>query len=115
CYDLRALEILRQLNHTSSIAHYSRHLGIIYVQAGQSDLAHDCFCESLTGYEKLKDVRGLADFLRNLAHMLPIAEASVRLLGAAQTLNATISAPPLVFDGDMERGHSVLGDAVFES
>ncbi len=73
--------------------------------------------ESLDGYWELQDLRGLAELLHNLAVLLPVSETSVRLLAAAQTLNAATSAAPFQLDDDgaTERAREELGHVRFEA
>ncbi|MCW3054340.1 MAG: hypothetical protein JWN14_3510, partial [Chthonomonadales bacterium] len=89
-------------------------LAVIYGNLGEIEAMRLCLAESMEGYCALRDTRGLAELFLNLVGMLEASEATVRLMGAAQTLHTGIAAAPLPLDNAMARGRSVLGNAAFE-
>lgn len=111
-YHIEALTLLREGSNLSGVTHHIKQLAITYANIGETEQAYSCFSESLEGYLKLQDLRGLAELLYDFAKVLPISEISVHLMSAAQSLNASTSAAPF-FTADHDHIRAVMGDTVF--
>lgn len=113
-YVVDAVALQRRQENLSGTTHHLKQLGFCYACAGNLAEARFSFAESLEGYRTLKDLRGMAELFTEVADVFPISADSVRLLGAAQSINETVSATPRINEALLARCRAVLGDAGYD-
>ncbi len=110
-----AISLLRQERSLSGVTHHLLQLANIYGGLKDFDNMRLCMIESIQGYRELKDLRGLAALFADLVELLPPSATTVRLFGAACTINANTGASPLYLEQFIARSRIAMGDAAFDS
>ncbi len=108
-YSKKCVAILRSIKGLSSFAPNLRYLGEVHCRLNEGLQPRDCFLESLSLFQKLNDVRGLASVIASVATNVRVTEKTARLFGATDELNARMGAASPFFDNELKHASDSLG------